>query len=206
VFAADLLRHRYIRDHLYAYASPAMAARFQAFDERSLATIRATPGLRSLATDPDLAPYLYYWCRPVLAMWSKAHGFHMFTSEFAPPPCESIGYKPAIVDHKSDTTVQPLSCQGDTAGQRTLDNSADPTPFEPQLGPSAAMTALLHANVTSPPPKRKRVDGAPPLDTSEITGTSAAHPFALDFDELTPPMAMPPPRIAARLCCSPGQT
>jgi hypothetical protein len=60
VYAAAQLRHRYFRDHLYAHATPTMAAKFKLNDERSLATIQATPGLQCKARDPNLISYLYY--------------------------------------------------------------------------------------------------------------------------------------------------
>jgi hypothetical protein len=49
VYAADQFRHCYFRDHLYYYASPAMATKFQRFDERSLATVQTTSGLQCLS-------------------------------------------------------------------------------------------------------------------------------------------------------------
>jgi hypothetical protein len=54
--AADQLRHRYFRDHLYCQASSAMAAKFLRYEERSLTTIQATPGLQCRALDPALVP------------------------------------------------------------------------------------------------------------------------------------------------------
>jgi hypothetical protein len=43
VSAADQFRHRYFRDYLYSYASPARATKFQRFDdEHILATVQTT--------------------------------------------------------------------------------------------------------------------------------------------------------------------
>jgi hypothetical protein len=49
VYATDQFRHRYFRDYLYSYASPAMATTFQRFDEHSLVTVQTTPGLQCLS-------------------------------------------------------------------------------------------------------------------------------------------------------------
>jgi hypothetical protein len=164
--AVDLPRHRYFRDHLYAHASMTMATKFQMFDDRSLATVKATTGLRILATDSELAPYIYYWCRPTPATWPKTHGVILFSSRFAPPPRQQV-YTTAAIDHSAeDWSVQSLSRPVDVSAQRTPEGLAASAQ---NPGPSAILLAMLHTNALSPPTKRKRRDSD---STPAITGTS----------------------------------
>jgi hypothetical protein len=85
VSATDLLRHRYLRDNIFAYASATMAPRLSSFESCSLETIRATAGLRTLAKHPALAAYLFHWCIPETSAWSQTYGYHVYSDTFAPP-------------------------------------------------------------------------------------------------------------------------
>ena len=174
VSTADQLRHRYLRDHLFLNALPSMVAKFQIYEERSLTTVQVTPGLRCIARDPALLPYIYHYCRPILPAWSKTHGFDLHDLDFAPPPGEQI-FNPATIDHRSKEAATALVRPEDTSAERTPDD-CPPSPKDPSM--SAMMRAMLAAGQTaSPPIKRKRDQPAtPPSVSFNISGTSIDNP------------------------------
>jgi hypothetical protein len=202
VYAADLLRHRYFRDNIFAHASATMTARLSSFESCSLATIRATTGLRTLAKHPALAAYLFHWCTPETNTWSQTYGFHVYSETFAPPAGERR-YTPKAVDYRQPTQISALAFPPDASSARTPQRDQ---PGEPAAAASSAvMQALLHGNVTSPPTKRKRQadhsaspSRPPPANRgiTRATGSSLDNPLAVDTDAPVSPPAIRGTRLA----------
>jgi hypothetical protein len=215
--AVDRFRLLYFRDHLYSYATATMVAKYKLFDERCLATIQATPGLKCLAREPAMVPHLYYWCRPILPAWRKNQGFDLFTeSSYDPPNGEKI-FTPISIDHRLEAAAIALTRHEVTSAGRTPER---PPPETTDASRNDVMLAIAAAQIASPQAKRKRDQAALPdgsfdhvrdsqhNGSFDRVGDSQTNPFALDWETIpdtTPYKRLDFPAPPANIDSAPGQ-